>query len=70
MIVDVPAGASLSAVTATLARQHVIDSTLAFRLFLLLHGTPTVQAGRYQLHRHEGFGAVRDTLAAGPTSSP
>ncbi len=66
VIVDVPAGASVSAVTAVLACRQVVGSSLAFRIFLALHGTPTVQAGRYELRRHQAFGAVRDELAGGP----
>jgi len=66
VIVDVPAGSSVGSVVATLARQQVVGSSLAFHIFLALHGTPTVQAGRYELRRHQGFGAVRDALAGGP----
>jgi UPF0755 protein len=32
---------------------------------MTLHST-TVEAGRYQLRRHQSFGAVRDVLAGGP----
>ena len=60
----------MAAITATLVRQHVVGSSLAFRVYLTLHGDPTVQPGRYQLHRHQSFGAVRAALAAGPTCSP
>ena len=66
VIVEVPAGSSVSAVTADLVRRGVVGSGLAFRIFLTLHGTPTVVAGRYELRRHQGFGAVRDRLAGGP----
>jgi UPF0755 protein len=66
LIVDVPAGATVSGLTATLARRQVIGSTLAFRLYLALHGTPTVQPGLYQLRRRQGFGEVRSALADGP----
>lgn len=66
VIVDVTGGSSVSAVTATLVRRQVVGSSLAFRVFLLLHGTPTVQAGRYEMRHHQSFGAVRDALAAGP----
>jgi UPF0755 protein len=66
VIVNVPAGASVSAVTAALAHRQVVGSSLAFHVFLALHGTPTVQAGRYELRRHQAFGAVRDELAGGP----
>jgi UPF0755 protein len=66
VIIQVPTGASVSAVTAILAAHDVVGSSLAFRIFLTLHGNPTVPSGRYQLHRHEGFGTVRDALVAGP----
>ena len=65
VIVDVPAGSSLSAVTAALVQRQVVGSGLAFRLYLALHST-TVQAGLYQLRRHQSFGTVRDVLAGGP----
>jgi len=65
VIVDVPVGSSVASVTATLARQQVVGSSLAFRVYMTLHST-TVQAGRYQLRRHQSFGAVRDVLAGGP----
>jgi UPF0755 protein len=66
VIVHVTEGSSVSAVTGDLVRQKVVGSALAFRIYLLLHGTPTVRSGRYQLHRNEGFAAVRAALAAGP----
>ena len=66
VIVTIPDGASVSAVTADLARQGVVGSSLAFRIYLVLHGTPTVLAGRYQLHRQQGFASVRAALAAQP----
>ncbi len=66
VIVDVPGGSSVGSVVATLVRQRVVGSSLAFHIFLALHGTPTVQAGRYELRRRQSFGAVRDVLAGGP----
>jgi UPF0755 protein len=66
VVVDVPAGSSVSGITDSLVHQKVVGSSLAFRVYLLLHGTPTVQTGRYQLRRHESFGAIRTTLADGP----
>jgi UPF0755 protein len=65
VIVDVPTGSSVSAVGATLVTHGVVGSGLAFRIYMALHGT-TVAAGRYQLRRHQSFGAVRTVLAAGP----
>ena len=65
-IVSVPPGASVSAITALLARHGVVGSSVAFRIFLALHGTPTVSSGLYQLRRHDAYGDVRDRLSAGP----
>lgn len=69
-IVDVAQGASVSDVTASLARRGVVGSSLAFHIYLLLHGTPTVQPGGYLLYRREGFAQVRAELASGPDVFP
>jgi UPF0755 protein len=69
-IVMVTRGSSVSAVTAGLARHHVVHSSLAFRIYLVLHGTPIVRPGGYLLHRNEGFAAVRRHLASGPDVFP
>jgi UPF0755 protein len=68
-VVTVKAGSSMGTITDTLIRRHVIDSSLAFRIYLTLHGTPSVEPGTYLLHRDESFGDVRATLAAGPNVS-
>ncbi len=65
-VVTVTSGSSMGAVTAELARQQVVGSSLAFRIYLALHGTPTVAPGTYLLHRNESFSDVRASLAAGP----
>ena len=65
-VVTVDEGSSMGTITATLVRQHVVDSDLAFRVYLTLHGTPTVEPGQYLLHRDESFSTVRAALAAGP----
>jgi len=69
-IVTVSPGASVATVTATLGRTGVVGSTLAFRLYLVLHGAPVVQPGGYVLYRHESFAEVRARLAAGPDVFP
>jgi len=69
-IVTVSPGASVATVTATLGRSGVVGSTLAFRLYLLLHGAPVVEPGGYVLYRHESFAEVRARLAAGPDVFP
>jgi UPF0755 protein len=59
----------MGTILATLVRQHVVDDSLAFRVYLTLHGTPTVQPGSYQLRLHDSFSDVRAILAAGPNVS-
>jgi UPF0755 protein len=70
VVIDVAPGSSVSAVTADLVDHKVVGSSLAFRIYLTLHGTPTVQPGHYQLRRHQDFGAVRQILAAAPNVYP
>lgn len=65
-VVTVAPGSSMGTVTASLVREHVVDSELAFRVYLTLHGTPTVLPGSYLLRRHDSFADVRAKLAAGP----
>jgi UPF0755 protein len=69
VVVTVTPGSSMGAITATLVRQHVVDSSLAFSVYLTLHGTPVVQPGTYLMHRHESFSDTRAILAAGPNVS-
>ena len=65
-VVTVAQGSSMGSVTATLVAKHVVDSSLAFHVYLVLHGTPTVQPGTYLMHRNESFSDVRARLAGGP----
>jgi UPF0755 protein len=69
-VVEVPDGSSVSAITGRLAHAHVVDSTIAFRIYLTVHGTPTVQPGGYLLYRHESFSAVLNELSSGPDVFP
>jgi UPF0755 protein len=66
VIVSVKPGESASAVADSLSGAHVIGSTLAFRLFDLVHGTPTIQPGSYAFHTNETFASVHSLLVAGP----
>jgi UPF0755 protein len=43
-----------------------VGSSLAFRVYLTLHGTPIVQPGSYLMHRGDSFADVRALLARGP----
>jgi UPF0755 protein len=65
-VVQVTTGESLSSIATQLSAHHVIGSTFAFRLFDLVHGSPTVIPGDYSLHGNETFAQVRAALAAGP----
>ena len=67
VVVVIRSGESAGAVADTLARRDVIGSTLAFRLSLLVHGTPTMEPGGYVFRTNESFSTVRSLLAGGPT---
>ena len=66
VVVQVTPGESMGSVTSQLSAHHVIGNTLAFRVFDLVHGSPTVIPGDYALHGNESFAEVHATLAAGP----
>jgi UPF0755 protein len=65
-IVSVAPGGSVTDTIGTLAGRGVVDSSLAFRISLFVHGAPTLLPGRYEFFRNEPFSAVRSTMAAGP----
>jgi UPF0755 protein len=65
-VVHVTSGESLSSIASTLATEHVIASTFAFRISNLVHGSPTVIPGDYSLRQNETYAQVRSVLAAGP----
>lgn len=69
-VVTIPQGASAGTVASTLARDGVVDSRVAFEVYLFLHGTPTIGPGSYLLHRHQALGAVLARLSAGPDVYP
>jgi UPF0755 protein len=66
IIVTVKQGTSVSGIVGQLARQRVVTSQLAFRIYLVLHGTPLVRAGGYLFHRQESFAKLRSALVSGP----
>ncbi len=66
VVVDVTKGESAGSVYGALERQGVIGSAFAFRLNSLIHGTPTIEPGGYELRQNESFDAVRSALSAGP----
>ena len=70
VVLTVADGAPVGTVVGDLAHRHVLSSTLAFRVYLVLHGTPVVRPGGYLLYEHEPFADVRRALARGPDVFP
>ena len=66
VVVQVSSGESVSAVAGQLAAHHVIGSSLAFRIYDLVHGSPTIDPGVYLLHQNQSFSQVHAILGAGP----
>ncbi len=65
-VVQVKSGESVSAVAGQLAASHVIGSSLAFRIYDLVHGSPTIDPGIYLMHQNQSFAQVHAILAGGP----
>ncbi len=65
-VIYVQSGDSTGSVLSKLAADRVIGSTLAFRLYDLVHGSPTIVPGHYLLHQNQGFSQVHAILAGGP----
>jgi UPF0755 protein len=66
VVVTVPTGASVSSSAGALSGHGIISSSLAFHLFDLVHGTPSVQPGNYLFHKNLTFGQVHAILSGGP----
>ena len=66
VLVDVQPGESLGTITSALTRAQVIGTSFAFRLWSVVHGSPVVRPGTYQLHRNLSFSAAKTALDAGP----
>jgi UPF0755 protein len=64
-IVPITDGESVNSVAAALSEKGVIGSTEAFRLYDLVHGSPTVTPGSYLLHQNLTFAEVH-TILNGP----
>jgi UPF0755 protein len=69
-VVQVNEGESVSAIVGTMAHDKVIGSSLAFRVFDLVHGSPTAVPGDYALHQNQTFGQVSAILDGGPNIFP
>ena len=66
VIAVVPKGAGLSSFAGTLQKDGVIGSSLAFRIWISVHGDPGVLAGSYAFNKNESFGTIKNVLAKGP----
>lgn len=64
---EVPAGATVSGLGPSLAREGVIGDVLLWRLYLHLKGAPELQPGDYQLRAHEPFADLLAAFARGPS---
>jgi UPF0755 protein len=65
-VIEVRSGESVGSVVSRLSSDHVIGSSLAFRVFDLVHGSPTVVPGYYLLYRNQSFSQVHSILDGGP----
>ncbi len=66
VVVTIRSGSGIAGVATELSKEHVISSSLALRVYLLVKGAPFVEAGGYLMHRNEGLALVSAELAAGP----
>jgi UPF0755 protein len=66
VLVDVHAGEPLGSIMSTLTKDQVIGTSFAFHLWSVVHGSPVVRPGTYQLHRNLSFSAAKSALDAGP----
>lgn len=66
VVVHVSPGESMGSVAASLVDHGVIGSSFAFHLWSVVHGSPVVRPGLYQLHEDLSFSSLSSALAAGP----
>jgi UPF0755 protein len=65
-VIEIQSGESVGSVVSQLSADHVIGSSLAFRVFDLVHGSPTLVPGYYELRQNQSFSKVHAVLNAGP----
>ena len=66
VLVRVRPGEPFGQITAALSSRNVIGTSLAFRLWSVVHGAPTVRPGTYQLRQNLAFSSLSSLLGAGP----
>ncbi|MCL4434120.1 MAG: endolytic transglycosylase MltG [Actinobacteria bacterium] len=66
VVVAVKSGESATGVMDTLTKDGIVTDTLAMRVYMLLHGTPSIEVGLYRFFKHESFAGITGTLEGGP----
>jgi len=66
VVVTVAPGASTEHTLDVLSSKGVMGSPLAFRLWTIVHGSVTIDAGTYAFNRDDGFAAVWNIFTGGP----
>jgi UPF0755 protein len=70
VVIIVRSGEPTSQVIDALSNEHVIASTLAFRLSDVVGGTFSVSPGGYALRQNQTYGAIKAVFADGPNVYP
>ncbi len=70
VIVTVSSGSGTSQLASQLQQHGVIGSSLAYRIWSQLHGSPEVLTGSYSFHRNLSFATVKNIIAGGPNVFP
>jgi UPF0755 protein len=70
VIVTVRSGTGVSQLASTLQAKHVLDSSLAYRVWGLFHSLPGVLSGSYAFRQNSSFAAVNQIIGAGPNVFP
>ncbi len=65
---EIVSGESMGQVTSAMAAKGIVSSGLAFRLDLIVTGTPTLQPGWYSIPTSSSFSAVKAALSNGPNA--
>jgi UPF0755 protein len=65
-VVQIVPGESVNSVVGKLSARGVIGSSLAFHIYDVVHGSPTLTPGYYLLHQNLSFAEVRSVLDGGP----
>lgn len=66
VVVDVAPGTGISRFASELASKGVISSSLAYEIWIRLHGDPTLVSGHYAFNKNDSFGTVHDIVSGGP----